>query len=124
MLRRQAGWHVLGLGLASLLATGQMTLAQEVSPLRGEAFIAGKTPIDPPPDEPRNSHAYLTVSGPAALRMYRAMRAGEEANLCEEGKRMKRIGALMCSVSRDGRNATCDFSLDLTKGVLDAGRPC
>jgi hypothetical protein len=101
-----------------------MCLAQEVSQLRGEAFLAGKTAVDPPPDEPKNSHAYMTVSGPAALRLYRAMRAKEEANLCEEGKRMKRAGALMCSVTRDGRNATCDFSVDLLKGVLDDGRPC
>jgi hypothetical protein len=56
--------------------------------------------------------------------MYRAMIAKEEPNLCEPGKRMKRAGALMCSVSRDGRAAACDFSVDLRNGVLDAGRPC
>ena len=56
--------------------------------------------------------------------MYRAMRAKEEPNLCETGKRMKRAGALTCSVSRDGRSANCDFSVDLLKGALDAGRAC
>ena len=121
---RQVGWQVLGLGLAWLLATGSMAFAQEVSPLRGEVFIAGKTPVDPAPDEPKNSHAYMTVSGPTALRLYRAMRSPEEANLCEAGKRMKRAGALTCSVSRDGRNATCDFSIDLINGMLDGGRAC
>jgi hypothetical protein len=121
---RQVGWHVLGLGLAWLSATGSMGAAQEISQLRGEVFIAGKTPVDPPPEEPKNSHAYMTVSGPAALRLYRAMRSAEEANLCEAGKRLKRAGALTCSVSRDGRNATCDFAIDLISGVLDSGRPC
>jgi hypothetical protein len=37
---------------------------------------------------------------------------------------MKRAGALMCSLSRDGRTATCDFSIDLITGALDSGRPC
>ncbi len=121
---RQVGWHVLGLGLAWLSATGSMCFAQEISQLRGEVFIGGKTLVDAPPDEAKNSHAYMTVSGPAALRLYRAMIAKEEPNLCEAGKRMKRAGALTCSLSKDGRAAACDFSVDLRKGSLDAGRPC
>ncbi len=121
MMRMVAG---SGLILAGLVAASSLCAAQEASPLRGEVLISGKTPVDPPPDEPKNSHAYMTVSGPAALRMYRAMRAKDEPNLCEQGKRMKRAGALTCSVSRDGRSATCDFSVDLLKGPLDDGRPC
>jgi hypothetical protein len=97
---------------------------QQASPLRGEAFIAGKTPIDPPPNEPKSSHAYLTITGPAALRMYRNMRAKAEPNLCEEGKTMKRAGPLMCSIAANGREASCDFSVDLIRGRLDDGRPC
>ena len=111
---------ILGIGL---LAAGA-SFAQEPSQLRGEVFIAGKTPIDPPPEEPKNSHAYMTVTGPAALRMYRAMTAKDEANLCETGKRLKRAGPLSCSLSRDGRSASCDFSVNLLDGKLDDGRPC
>jgi hypothetical protein len=66
----------------------------------------------------------MTVTGAAALRMYRAMRAKEQPNLCEEGKRMKRAGALTCSLTRDGRNASRDFAVDVLNGTLDAGRPC
>ena len=115
--------HILTLAFGAWLATGTV-FAQEPAQLRGEVFIAGKTTIDPPPDEPKNSHAYMTVSGPAALQMYRAMTAKDEPNLCESGKRIKRAGALSCSLSRDGRSASCDFSVDLLKGRLDAGRPC
>jgi hypothetical protein len=56
--------------------------------------------------------------------MYRAMRAKEEANICETGKKLKRAGALSCSTTTDGKNATCDFSVDVIKGALDDGRPC
>lgn len=110
-------------GLILFTAMGP-TAAQQVTALRGEMFLAGKTPVDPPPDEPKNSHAYVTLTGPAALRMYRAMRTKEEANVCEEGKRIKRAGPLTCSISANGRDASCDFSVDLIKGALADGRPC
>jgi hypothetical protein len=99
-------------------------LAQEAIPLKGDVFIAGKTPVDPPPNEPKNSHAYMTVTGPAALRLYRAMHAKEEKDDCLEGNKVKRAGPLSCSLAKGGRDATCDFSLDLFKGALDSGRAC
>ncbi len=99
-------------------------VAQETSALRGEMFMAGKTPIDPPKEEQKNTHAYVTVTGPAALRMYRSMRAREEENLCETGKKMKRAGTLICSIAADRKSASCDFSVDLIKGTLDDGRAC
>src|SRR5690349_9933298 len=123
-MTRQTIWQALSLGLGGLLLTGVASLAQQTAPLRGEVLIGGKTLIDAPLDEPKNSHAYMTVSGPAALQMYRAMAAKDEPNLCESGKRIKRAGALSCSLSKDGRSATCDYSIDLRKGVLDGGRPC
>jgi hypothetical protein len=52
--------------------------------------------------------------------MYRAMPAKEEPNLCEQGKRLKRAGGL----TRDGRNATCDFSVDLINVRRAAPRVC
>lgn len=110
--------------LAAVLAFTVPSPAQQSSELRGTALIGGKTLIDPPPDEPKNSHAYLQLSGPAALAMYRAMRAKEEKNDCEPRKKLKRAGSLMCSLNADGRSASCDFSVDLLKGTLDDGRPC
>jgi hypothetical protein len=81
-----AAWRGLLFGALTLAVPVPEALAQTVTPLRGELFVAGKSAIDPSPDEPRNSHAYVTLSGPAALRMYRAMRAKEEANVCESGR--------------------------------------
>jgi hypothetical protein len=115
-----------GLLFVALILSALMPEAsgQTATPLRGELFIAGKTPIDPPSSEPKNSHAYVTLAGPAALRMYRAMRAKEEANACETGKKLKRAGALSCSITADGKNASCDFAIDMITGALDDGRPC
>ena len=126
MTRKHAVRYMLVISMGACLAalTWQAAMAQDVLALRGELFIAGKTPVDPPPDEPKNSHAYLLITGPAAMRMYRNMRAKEEPNLCEEGKTMKRSGPLMCSITKNRREASCDFSVDLHNGRLDEGRAC
>lgn len=121
-------WHCIGLALLAGLVfasiAGRPLAAQTPVPLRGEMFITGKNPVDPPPDEQRNSHAYMTVTGPAALQMYRNMKARPEKNLCEEGKTLKRAGALSCSIGPGGRDAACDFAIDMVEGRLDNGRPC
>lgn len=91
--------------------------------LRGDMLLAGKTLVDPPPGEPKDSHAYLTITGPAAMRMYRAMKAREEKDECQDGK-IKHAGSFSCTLSANGRSATCDFSVDLHKGTLEDGRPC
>jgi hypothetical protein len=109
---------------AAIILLAAPASAQNAIPLTGDVFIAGKTPVDPPPNEPKNSHAYMTVKGSAALRLYRAMRGKEEKDACEEGNRIKRAGSLSCSLAKNGRDATCDFSLDLIKGALDSGRTC
>jgi hypothetical protein len=110
--------------LAGLVALAAPALAQQTREVRGTVYISGKTPVDPPPDEAKNTHAYLQLSGAAALAMYRGMRAKEEKNACEPGKKLKRAGSLACSLNADGRGAVCDFSIDLVKGTLDDGRPC
>jgi hypothetical protein len=98
--------------------------AQNAIKLGGELFIAGKTPLDPPPEEPKNTHAYVTTTGPAAMQMYRNMRAKPEKDLCREGNTMKSAGPLSCSLARNGKAATCDYAIDLVKGALADGRPC
>jgi hypothetical protein len=121
----QRSVRIIGtLALAAVLWNSALAQAQEFSDLRGTAFIASKTVIDPPPNEPKNTHAYLQLSGPAALQMYRNMRAKEERNDCETGKKLKRAGLLMCSLAADGRDASCDFSINLLTGRLENGQAC
>jgi hypothetical protein len=110
------------LGIVGGVTTG--IAAEEPTSLRGSLFIAGKTPLDPPPEEPNSTHAYMTIEGAAALKMYRAMKAKERDDACEEGWRSKSIGELTCSISANRKEAHCDFSVDLVHGRLAGGRPC
>jgi len=92
--------------------------------LAGEMFIAGATLVDPPPDEARGSHAYLSLTGVAARDLYRAMKAAETTDACSPGRRAKRVGALRCSVGAKPEDARCDFAIELTRGALAPGLPC
>jgi hypothetical protein len=109
--------------LAVLLAGGAM--GQDAIGLRGEMFIGGAQLVDPPADEAKDTHAYLAITGPAALRIYRSMPTPEEADSCRgDGHKLKRAGQLSCSITASGREAVCDFAVDLRSGKLAGGRPC
>jgi len=115
------------IALATALAgqgSGQ-AVGQDAVPLRGDVMIAGPQLVDPAPEDPRSSHAYVTVTGAAAIRLYRSMTARAEDDIClGDGRKLKRAGGLACSIARSGRDARCDFSLDLRQGTLAGGKPC
>jgi hypothetical protein len=107
--------------LSPAFAAGDM---QNPDRLRGEMFIAGKTLVDPPTDEKRDTHAYMTVSGEAARRLFNTIKAPVKADLCQPGRRFKSVGHLRCSVGAKSADAQCDFSIDLASGTLGAGLVC
>jgi hypothetical protein len=93
--------------------------------LRGSFYIAGKSIIDPPPNEPKRTHAYFHIEGAAALQMYRTMKAAESDECApDDGWRVKRAGSLACLISPDGKEARCDFGIELANGRLTGGSVC
>jgi hypothetical protein len=92
--------------------------------LRGELFISGATLIDPPPEEPRDTHAYVTIEGSAARRIYGALKVADVPDLCVPGRRLKRAGHVTCSVGAKPADARCDFGLDLRQGSIAPGLVC
>jgi hypothetical protein len=102
-------------------AAGDM---QSPDKLRGEMFIAGATLVDPPADEKRDTHAYLTISGDAARRLFNTLKVAAEPDLCEPGRRMKNVGHVHCSVGTRPSDARCDFALRLADGTLAPGLVC
>jgi hypothetical protein len=128
MLRFAVLRRCSGIGLAAglaIVAAGGIGTAQDASKIQGHLYIAGKTPSDPPLGEPKNTHAYVTMQGPGAMRIYRAMKAREQDDLCRgDGWKIKRAGHLACSASRKEGKVECDFAVELTRGSLAAGNPC
>jgi hypothetical protein len=92
--------------------------------LTGELFVAGATLVDPPPDEPTGTHAYLHLTGAAARRVFDALKAKEKADACVPGRRLKAAGPVVCSARGKADDAYCDFALDLTRGTTASGSAC
>jgi hypothetical protein len=119
----------IGAVVAATAATLVAMAAVAASPskperLRGEVFIAGATLVDPPPDEPRDTHAYLTIDGNAARRLFVALKVADVPDLCLPGRRMKRVGHITCTVGATAADARCDFGLNLGDGSAAPGLVC
>lgn len=128
-MRRRPPWFAAAVcaaaGAVLTILPGETAVGQDATRLSGEMLIGGATLVDPPSGEAKNTHAYLTVTGPAALRLYRTMPAREEDDLCRgDGHKVRRAGTLSCSIDARGQQAVCDFGLDLRSGLPAGGRPC
>ena len=116
----------LALALPVLLAPAVHAAGDMQHPdrLRGEMFIAGATLVDPPTDEKRDTHAYLTISGDAARRLYNTLKVPAKADACLPGRRLKSVGHVSCSVGAKASDARCDFGLNLADGTIAPGLVC
>jgi hypothetical protein len=109
----------------SLLLTSLSLNAQEYNALSGEYTIAGKTVIDPPADEARNTHIYFALAGDAARDLYNTMKASAKTDDCgEAGGLIKTIGAMQCTRSAGGKSFHCDFAIDIAKQQISGASAC
>jgi hypothetical protein len=120
-IRQGVAWVLVALLLGATPAAAQGLTTER---LTGEALFGGATLIDPPPGEPAGTHAYLTITGAAARRMFNAMSGPVRSDACQTGWRTKRAGNLTCSLGRRASEAQCDIALILARGELAPGRPC
>ncbi len=105
---------------ASLALAGTAEL-----PLKGSLTIRGATIVDPPPEEPTNTHAAFLVSGPAARALFDAIATPAHADEClGEGSVSKSAGNVVCSRRSDGKDYECSFSIDLVRQRIDLGQAC
>lgn len=111
------------LALLLLLVPG-LALASEPKPLEGDYFIAGRTVVDPPADEPRDTHLYLTLRGATARDLYARLKTTPRPFPCVEGAQAKAVGGTLCWVAGKGRRAECVLGINLQTQRVDAGLPC
>jgi hypothetical protein len=125
---RTVGRTAVAIAALALLAGSQPVEAagdmQHPIRLTGELFVAGATLVDPSPDEPTGTHAYLHLTGAAARKVFDTLKAKEKADACVPGRRLKAAGPVVCSVRGKTDDAYCDFALDLTRGVIASGSAC
>lgn len=110
---------------ALFLSTHLPVFAAELpTGIRGELLVGGATLVDPPPEQRTDTHAYFTIQGASARRVYHLLRAKPEKDLCIPGQVRKALGNVSCSARLKAGNYQCDFALDLTRGTLAQGPPC
>lgn len=120
-------------GLASVgflfvsLLPWQASVAEGIkeAPLRGTYFWAGKTLVDPPPEERRDSHLYLELTGGAARDLYARLKAQPMEDPCgEAGETLKTQGAIQCSRDARGREYRCWMGIELAGQRIVSGGAC
>jgi hypothetical protein len=93
-------------------------------PLSGEYVFVGRTPADPPPGEPTDSHMLFYLRGESARALWGKMDVAPAANACaeDEAAREKRIGNLACRELR-GR-FDCEFAIYVREPRLEWVTAC
>jgi len=106
-----------------ILHAAPIGAAPQYKPLQGQYAVAGKTQIDPPDSEARDTHAYFELDGSAARELWRALKVKAQADACgEDGDRVKRSGGLQCTEAAGGTVYHCRFGVELgTARLVDAG---
>ena len=96
-----------------------------MKPLTGQFDLTGQTPVDPPPEEPRNTHLRIYLTGEAARTLYTNMKVTPQKAMCgEKNQRLeKTIGEMLCSAS-DGTKYECWFAIDIAKQKISGGWAC
>jgi len=94
-------------------------------PLTGSYAIAGKEAIDPPPDQARDTHLQLFLTGAAARDLYNALKVKAVADECiGGGARSKLQGAIACTMQAGGKEYECSLAIDLKNQKLDSIYAC
>jgi len=82
--------------------------------LRGNYYFHGKTLIDPPPGEAKDTHLGLVLEGNVARELYRKMKVKSEPDLClDDGSRTKTQGAISCTELAKKKGWRCEFGIEL-----------
>ena len=93
-----------------------------MSPLTGEFDITGRTAVDVPPEEPRETHFRVYLTGDAAKGLYEHMRVEPMADGCGgRGTVEKAIGNMVCALHERKEQYECWFAIDINNQRIEGG---
>lgn len=107
------------LALGTLLALATVAQALEPGPLQGEYQLAGSLDSKGSPRD-GSSHLYLSLRDDAAKRLYATLAEDAHEDPCT-GHRLKARGNVACYEIEPNERYFCSFSIDLDRGVVEAG---
>ena len=93
--------------------------------LTGSYAIAGKEAIDPPPDQPKDTHLQLYLDGAAARDLYNAMKVKATPDECTgPNAKSKFQGGIACTMHEGGKEYECSFAVDIKNQKLEPVYVC
>jgi hypothetical protein len=117
--------RLLPLALVALAASPPLMALEPANRLSGTYAFGGRTLVDPPPGEPRNTHLYVVLEGSAARELYRRMNARAVRDEClDDGSLAKTVGRMQCTQLAHAKGYTCAFSLNLAEQKIEGGVVC
>jgi len=91
----------------------------------GTYMLSGKTIIDAPDNEPKNTHFRIYLSGASAKSMYQAMKVRAVKNEClTDGSLSKSIGGTECIKSASGKVFNCSFAINIQTQRVEQASVC
>ena len=115
-------WAVVPLLL--MLVSGNCVARSEVRPLEGTYYFRGATAIDPPLDEPPDSHLLIELTGNAARDLYGRMKVRAKPDQCiGAGAMSKTIGNMQCTMLSTTKYR-CHFAIEVARQRIQHGLVC
>lgn len=120
-LKRALMTALLGLVVTALPIDAQ----ESAKRLNGTYAIGGRTLVDPPAGEAKNTHLYVVLDGSTARDVYRAMNARAVRDAClNDGSFTKRVGQMQCTENAKMKRYTCAFAISIAEQKIEAGTVC
>ena len=111
-------------GFGCLVAMYALAEYPGMKSLTGQFDVVGRHPIDPPPDEPPDTHFRVYLTGDAAKTLFEQMKVQAAPVLCGyyPDAREKRIGSMLCST--ENREYECFFAINIQTQIIEGGWAC
>jgi hypothetical protein len=99
--------------------------AEQPKPLSGSFYFRGKTPVDPPPSEARDTHMLINLEGMAARELYDKMKVRAIRDQClDDGSLTKAVGDMQCTKLAGNKGYSCHFSINVPEQRIEVGLAC
>ena len=91
--------------------------------VKGTYAVTAKNYLDPPEEEPKDSHLRFQLTGDAAKDLYQAMKVAEKPDECT-GAVARKVGEMQCLYYKTGKKYACSFSIDIMRQAIEYGVAC
>jgi hypothetical protein len=98
-------------------------VAADWKPVEGTYAVTAASYLDPPEEEPKDSHVRFQLSGETARDIFLAMKSAEKPDECT-GAKSRQIGEMQCLHYEGERRYVCHFSLNVAHQKIEYGVTC